>query len=104
MRTGIHARKYEFFAAWKVQQRQVFGGRSHKNQVVRIGVIQRKQTPALDPNRMIQAIKYLVKLMDGQNFTDSGVVVQNQGLRIAPPIKVAHPSFGTSDKCCITEN
>jgi len=73
-RTGSEALKHKLLISRDVEQGQIFGGRTDKNQIIILCVVKREQSPTLYPKRTVEQIKNAVQLMDRQHFSDRCVM------------------------------
>src|SRR5258706_5424924 len=65
-----------------------FWGCADQNQVVVFCVVEREKTASLDPQILVQRVKYLVKRMHRQDLADSTVGIQDEGGSLAGPIVI----------------
>src|ERR1700721_3070603 len=100
-RPGIETVKDKFLGSRDIEQTQIFGGRADENQVVVLGVIQREQGAAFDANGTIEKIEDPIELVDRQDLSHPGVVVENEGALVGRGIEVAHSCLRSSHKAAI---
>jgi hypothetical protein len=93
-RPGSQALKYEFLGAWDIAQSEVLSRRTDKNQVVVLHVIQGKQAAALYPQRFVQQFEDMVELVDRQDFSHAGVVVEDGCRESVAGLKYRKPVSG----------
>src|SRR6266436_7250069 len=67
----------EALSVWNLEENQVFYRRTDENEIVIFGIVQREQATAFDANTLAKLRKDVVQSMDGENFADSGVVIQD---------------------------
>ena len=77
-RAGVESLEDELAASRNVGQREVLRGRSDKDQVVVLRIIQREKSSALHPKLAIEHEEDVIELMDRQNFSDARVVIENE--------------------------
>src|SRR5437868_14729946 len=90
--------------AGDIKQRQVFRGRTHKDQIVVLGIVQRKQTASLYANLAVQLTKNVVQSIDRQHLAHPGVMVVDGLSRIRRGIEVAQSSLCTPDESAVAES
>src|ERR1700686_410871 len=103
-RSRIKAPEHKFLGPGNIEQCQIFGRRTHENQIIIFRVVQREQGAALDPNRPIEKSEDMVKFVNGQHFSHASVMVEDETPRVRCWIEVPHPGFGSSDKAPVAEN
>ena len=103
-RTRIEALENELAHAGDIGKREIFRRRSHENQVVVLGVIQREQRPSLHAKLAIEKIKHTIQLVNREDLSDTGVVIEDESPRIGCWIEIPHSGFGTSHKTSIAKN
>ena len=81
------ALKHELVRAGNIQQAQVFGRRSDKDQIIVLRVIEREQASALHPNLLMQLGENLIEIINRQDLTHSGVMVEDRLPRITLGLK-----------------
>jgi hypothetical protein len=69
----------EFLSAGNLQKRKILHGRTNENQIVILGVVQRKETSSFDADAAAEQAEDAIELMDCQDFANAGVVVENVG-------------------------
>src|SRR5216683_1827161 len=67
----------EALSVGNLEENQVFYRRTDENEIVIFGIVQREQATAFDANTLVKLRKDVVQSMDGENFADSGVVIQD---------------------------
>ena len=77
-RAGVKSPENKFLRSRNIEQREIFRGRADENQVVVLGVVQREQGSALNPDRTIEERENMVEFMNGQHLSHAGVVVENE--------------------------
>src|SRR5947209_18392094 len=68
----------EFLRIWQLQEGQVFRRRPNENEVVVLGIVQGKQTTALDANLLMKLSENTIESVNGQHFTDPRVMIQDR--------------------------
>src|SRR5215469_14497316 len=102
--TRFYSFEDELARPWQLQQGEIFRRRPHKNEIVILGVVKRKQAAPLHSNFAMHRAKYPVKFMNGQHLAHSCVVVKNLVARIPDGIEIAHTSLGSADERTVAEN
>src|SRR6266566_1961229 len=94
----------EFLSGGQLQEGQIFRRRANEDEVVVLGVIQRKQATALDTNLLMKFAENAIESVNGQDFADSGVVIQDHRAGILGAIVVAHANVGPADEGGVAED
>src|SRR5260370_14972707 len=94
----------EFLSGRQLQEGQIFRRRANEDEVVVLGVIQRKQATALDTNLLMKFAENAIESVNGQDFADPGVVIQDHRAGIPGSIVVAHANVGPADKGGVAED
>src|ERR1700722_238830 len=103
-RSSVEAAENEFLSSGNIPQSEILRGRADENQVVVLGVVERKQGSALHAQRAIKQFEDVVELMDGEHFAYAGVMIKNKSARVGCGIEVAHASFRPADKTAVAED
>src|ERR1035437_8723887 len=103
-RPGVQAPENKFLGSRNIEQGEIFRWRTNENQVVVLGIVQREQGSALDPDRTIEERENMVQFVNGQHLSHAGVVVEDESAPVGGWIEVAHPSFGPSNKAAVAED
>src|SRR5260370_18122087 len=79
-------------------------GRTDEDQVIAVGLVQRKEAAALYANLPMQQSENTIECVDGQDFTHASVVVQNKATLIFGGVVIPHASLGTPHKRRVAED
>src|SRR5947209_3318548 len=101
---GIEPAEHEVLRAWDIQERKIFRRRTDKNQILVLGIVERKQAASFHPQGMFQNRKYLVQFVNTENLAYTGVVVENRPLGIGSSIVVFHARLRAAHELGIAEN
>ncbi len=96
--------KDEFLGAGNVEQGEIFGRRADEDEVVVLGVVERKQAAAFYANFLVEKIEDAIEFVDGEDFADAGVVIEDRLALIAGGVEVAHANVGASGEWGVAED
>src|SRR5262249_5054445 len=89
-RPGSDLFEHKLLRIRQLQKGQVLRRRANKDEIVVLRIVERKQAPSLHANWLAKFLENIIERMDGQNFTDSRIVVQNHGSGILGTIVITH--------------
>src|SRR5579864_7348946 len=103
-RPRIDSQEHERLSSGNVEQGKILRGRANENQVVILGIVERKKCAALHPDGTIQQRENMVKLVNGQHLSHAGVVIHDERSAVGGWIEVAHSSLRSADKAAVAED
>src|ERR1051325_8065968 len=80
----------EFLGIWQLQKGQVFRRRANENEIVVLGIVQGKQTTALDANLLMKFSENSIESVNGQHFADSRVMIKDRRAGVLGAIVIAN--------------
>src|SRR5436309_12781879 len=82
----------------------MFRRRANEDEIVVLGVIERKQATALDANLLMKFCENSIESVHRQHFADSGVMIRDHGPGIPGTIVVAHANVRPADEGGVAED
>ena len=81
---GFDAVKDEFLRAGNFEQSEIFQRRADENQIVVLGIVEREQAATLDAQVAMESVEERVEFVDGDDFADAGVVIEDRAVAAVP--------------------
>src|ERR1051325_2679351 len=94
----------EFLSIWQLQKGQVFRRRANENEIVVLGIVQGKQTTALDANLLMKFSENTIESVNGQHFADSRVMIKDRRAGVLGAIVIAHADVWSAYKSGVAED
>ncbi len=77
-RSGIQPLENKLARSGQIDQAEILRRRTHENQIIVLGVVQRKQRTTLDSKRTVEQVEDMVQLVDRENFSYTRVVIKDE--------------------------
>src|ERR1700745_3733677 len=89
--TGIESLENKLARPRDVEQREIFRGRPYKDQIIVLGIVQSEECTALYMQWAVKNAKNAVELVNRQDLSNSGVVIEDKGAFVRGRFEIAHP-------------
>src|SRR5207302_9484847 len=102
--SSSHPLEHKVLRTRNFTQRQVLRWRTNEDQVIVLGVDQRKKTAALNTQILVEQIEDFIKSMHRQNFSHARVVIEDVRSGVLRGVVITHSTVRTPHESRIAED
>ena len=103
-RAGVEALEDEIPRSGDVEQGEILGRRTDEDQIIVLGVVQGEKRAALDPQGTVEHFEDMVELVDGEDFSHAGVVIEDEGALVGAGVEVTHAGLRAAHEAAVAED
>jgi hypothetical protein len=94
----------EFLGAGDVEEGEIFRGRADEDEVIVFGVVEGEEAATFYAEFLVKEVEDTVEFVDGEDFADAGVVIEDELAFVSGGVVVAHADVGAAGEGGVAED